>query len=85
MKPSIFNPFTHITGLKALLVGFSFIIATTVAGYYSNVHFNGALDAHKRNPSPIGIHALQHLIAWGSVVIVFSLAGLILSKPVSIN
>ena len=80
MKPSIFNPFTKIAGSKALLIGLGFIIATTIIGYYSNVHFDGALDAHSGKPSSLSIHALQHLIAWGSVVLIFSLAGLILSR-----
>jgi hypothetical protein len=80
MKLSIFNPFTKIAGSKALLIGLGFIIATIVIGYYSNMHFDGAIDAHLKNPSPILNHALQHLIAWGSVVILFFLAGLILSR-----
>jgi hypothetical protein len=80
MKPSIFNPYTHIAGTKALLIGFGFILATIGAGYLSNTHFDGALDVHSGKPSSISIHAIQHLIAWGSVVIVFAFAGLILSK-----
>ncbi|HEY0055541.1 MAG TPA: hypothetical protein VGB63_09310 [Pedobacter sp.] len=80
MKLSIFNPYTHIAGSKALLIGLVFVILTTVVGYYSNVHFDGALDAHSGKPSSISIHALQHSIAWGSVVLIFSLAGLILTK-----
>ncbi len=80
MKLSIFKHYTHIAGAKALLIGLGFIIATTIVGYYSNVHFDGALDAHSGKPSSISIHALQHLIAWVSVVLIFSLAGFILSK-----
>ncbi|EOR94324.1 hypothetical protein ADIARSV_2565 [Arcticibacter svalbardensis MN12-7] len=80
MKIGLFNPFTYIAGLKALVIGFVFMAITLVLSFYSRTHFDGAIDAHIGLQAPFSMFALEQLIAWGSVVLTFFIAGLILSK-----
>ncbi|WP_069658126.1 YIP1 family protein [Arcticibacter eurypsychrophilus] len=80
MKIGLFNPFTYIAGLKALVIGFIFMAITLVASFYSSTHFDGAIDAHIGLQAPLSMFALEQLIAWGCVVLIFFIAGLILSK-----
>lgn len=42
----IYNPFTRIAGWQALWIGLCFALLTTILGTYSNVAFDGAIDAH---------------------------------------
>ena len=80
MKKGLFNPFTYIAGLKALVIGFVFMAITLVLSFYSSTHFDGAIDAHIGRHAPLSLYALEQLIAWGSVVLTFFIAGLILSR-----
>jgi hypothetical protein len=80
MKMGLFNPFTYIAGLKALVIGFVFMTITLVLAFYSRTHFDGAIDAHIGAEAPFYLFALEQLIAWGSIVLAFLIAGLILSK-----
>ncbi len=46
MKFSVFNPFTHIAGMKAFAIGLPVILLSSALGYLSHTHFDGVLDAH---------------------------------------
>ena len=79
MKKWIFNPFVYIAGTKALLIGWSVMLATAWIGFYSHTHFDGVIDVHTGRVSPISIHFLEQLVAWGVPVIIFYVAGMIFS------
>lgn len=69
MKTWLFKPFTYVAGLKALLLGFLFMLATLIISFYSKTHFDGAIDAHVGMKAPLSIFAFEQLIAWGSMVL----------------
>lgn len=79
MKTWLFNPFTYVAGFKALVIGFIIMAITLVTAFYSNTHFDGAIDAHIGLQATFPLFVYEQLIAWGSVVFIFFLTGLILS------
>lgn len=75
------NPFSRIAGFQALLVGFTFIAASSVFAYIFGTHFNGLLDI-KFGSSEIGYHVfiIYGVINVTVVSILFYIAGRIVSK-----
>lgn len=80
MKKWLYNPFTHIAGIQALLVGFIAMLIIVIGAYYGNMHFNGAIDAHFGIHEPFIIYIGEQLIAWGCPVVVFYLLAFFLSN-----
>jgi len=80
MKTWLFNPFTYIAGGRALIIGLIVMTITLSTAFYSNTHFDGAIDAHIGLQAPFLLYVFEQLIAWGSVVLIFFLAGMILSS-----
>lgn len=80
MKKWLFNPFTYIAGLPALLIGFAFMLLTLIGGYYGNLHFNGVIDAHFGISAGFQTYMLEQLVAWACPVLIFYLLALMLSK-----
>jgi hypothetical protein len=78
MKTNIFNPFTRIAGIKAFLAGFTGIILCGILCYLSKAHFDGVIDVHFGATGSIYLFLAEGLIVLASVVIIFSLTGLIL-------
>lgn len=79
MKKWLYNPFTHVAGIQALLAGLVLMFITLIGAYYSNMHFNGAIDAHFGPSSHFLTYILEQVIAWGCPVIVFYLLAFVLS------
>lgn len=80
MTTWLFNPFTYIAGLKSLLIGWAMMLLTAFIAYHSNTSFDGALDSHIYHGAvPVWYHITDQLIAWGSLVITFFLAGRLFS------
>jgi len=80
MKTWLFNPFTYIAGYRALIFGFIFMTVTLVISFYSNTHFDGAIDAHIGFQTPFSVYIAEQIIAWGSVVLTCYLVASIISK-----
>lgn len=80
MKTWLFNPFTYIAGSRALAIGLAIMLATLPIAFYSKTHFDGAIDAHIGAETPFLWYVIEQLLAWGSLVLAFFLAALILSK-----
>jgi hypothetical protein len=80
MEKWLFAPFTYIAGWKALIIGFLFFIITSLIGYYTNIHFDGPINLHCGLTLPFYFYLLENTIAWLSMVIVFYVFGLMLSK-----
>lgn len=80
MKIWLFNPFTYVAGARALLAGLILMTITLCIAFYSNTHFDGSIDAHIGLQAPFLLYVFEQLIAWGCVVLVFFIAGLILSN-----
>ena len=80
MKKYLFNPFIYLAGGKALLIGFVAMTLTLVIASYSNTHFDGAIDAHIGLNTSFSVYVLEQFIAWGSLVLVFNVMAMILSK-----
>jgi hypothetical protein len=80
MEKWLFTPFTYVAGWKALIIGFIFFMITSIVGYYSQIHFDGPISLHCGLDIPIYFFLLESMIAWLSMVIIFYLFGLLLSK-----
>jgi hypothetical protein len=76
----MFNPFTRIAGWQAFGLGLVFVISMGVIGTYSNVSFNGALDAHFVQHmtfiSSLSLLAIDLI----SLILIMWITGLIISK-----
>ncbi|MEO6850651.1 MAG: hypothetical protein ABI166_08470 [Mucilaginibacter sp.] len=80
MKKWLYNPFTHIAGIQALILGTIILFVTVTGAYYSNMHFNGAIDAHFGPHEAFVIYLLEQVIAWSCPVVLFYLLAFILSS-----
>ena len=76
----IINPFTHIAGGKALIIGLFIQLLAVFIGNMKKVHFDGALDMHAGPEFTL----LQDFLLWGisivSLILVLYIGGLILAK-----
>lgn len=79
MKISIFNPFTHIAGMKAFAIGLPVILLSSVLGYMSHTHFDGVLDAHLSDIGNIYYYLTEGLIDFICLLVIFYIAGIIIS------
>jgi hypothetical protein len=84
MKLSIFNPFTRIAGLTSLTIGLAAILATTLIGYFSHIHFPDMISVKLSGNLSISIVLLENLSNWLVPSILFYLAIVIFSKPVRV-
>jgi hypothetical protein len=78
MTTWFFNPFKYIAGFKSLVIGWIIILITGCIAYYSNTHFDGAIDAHLHPGDrvyPAWHFLAEPFIAWSSVVLVFFATG----------
>ncbi|WP_143310543.1 hypothetical protein [Chitinophaga vietnamensis] len=80
MKKWLFEPFTYVAGAKALLIGWALMLITTGIAITNHTHFDGAIDVHTNRITPLKYYFIEPPIAWGSVVLVFYLAGLFFSR-----
>jgi hypothetical protein len=79
MKNTLFNPFLRIAGTKALLIGLTLLLCSSVIAYYSRCHFDGAIDAHIGAITPMWFYPTESLIDWAILLLSFYTAGLICS------
>ena len=80
MKKWLYNPFTHIAGIQALILGTIIMFVTVTGAYYSNMHFNGVIDAHFGPHEAFVIYLLEQVIAWSCPVVLFYLLAFFLSS-----
>lgn len=80
MKKWLYNPFTHIAGAQALGAGLSIMLITLIGAYYSNMHFNGVIDAHFGPHEHFSTFVSEQVIAWGCPVVIFYVSAFMLSK-----
>lgn len=79
IKQVLFNPFRKIAGFKALILGIAIMTLSAVIAYFSHCHFDGIIDVHIWVEKSIALYFIEFLIDWGAVVILFYLAGKMLS------
>lgn len=79
MKISLFNPFRQIAGMKAFAIGLPVILLSSVLGYLSHTHFDGAIDSHMGDYGDIYVYISEGLIDYASLLITFYIAGIIIS------
>lgn len=80
MKTWIYNPFTYLAGLKALLIGLIIVCLSAFLGTFNNVHFDGVIDMHMGTPAPASFFYLETLISILVMSVCLFISGLILSK-----
>ena len=76
----LFNPFVHVAGGKALVLGLAAILAAGLIGAVSNTHFDGVLDTHTGAAAPLWFFLSQGIVDWLCLAVVVLLAGRIISK-----
>jgi hypothetical protein len=79
MKFSVFNPFTHIAGMKAFAIGLPVILLSSALGYLSHTHFDGVLDAHMSDYGTIYNYITEGLIDFICLFVTFYITGIIIS------
>ncbi len=69
----LFRPFRYLAGKESVFTGLAVLVLLFLLGFWSNTHFDGALDAHLAciddQSSPV-VHLLYEVIAWFSLVVV---------------
>ncbi|HUZ60018.1 MAG TPA: hypothetical protein VMU83_14685 [Hanamia sp.] len=80
MMKILFNPFIKIAGYNALIYGWLIILLTAVIAYFSNCHFDGAIDVHEGAKASWWFYYIEPLIDWISITFVLYLAGILFSQ-----
>ncbi len=80
LRQWLFNPFQFIAGGKALLLGIVIILATAYIGSFGNTHFDGVLDVHTGQQSPVWLFFAEGIIDWLSISIMLLIAAFIISR-----
>lgn len=81
MKKWLFNPFVYIAGWQALLIGWLSMAFIAIISFYSNTHFDGAIDIHHVAFSEkLIIYVLEQLIAWICPMFVFFILAHFISR-----
>ena len=76
----LLNPFIHIAGMKAMVIGLIIIAVTGIIGYQSNTHFDGVIDIHISFSNNIHRYIIELLTPWLLVSFFMYIAGILLSK-----
>jgi hypothetical protein len=80
MRKWLFNPFTYIAGMRALLIGFAGMAIAAVIALFSKVHFDGAIDMHIGAPLLNSKAFIEPLVDWACLVLPLYILGRILSQ-----
>lgn len=80
MKTWLFNPFRYVAGARALIYGWAAMLLTSVVAWLSGVHFDGVIDAHIGRRGSWGMYAVEGVIDWLAVTLVFYASGRMLSS-----
>lgn len=76
----LFNPFTYIAGVPAMLAGLAIMCVTSIIAFYGRIHFDGAIDLHVGAVTPYWLYLIEPLLAWIVVAVLLYVTGLVLSK-----
>lgn len=71
------NPFTKLSGALALGLGLLAVAATVAIAVLGQVHFDGIMDVHAGMTASATVFALEPLIDWLVVAVLFLAAGLL--------
>lgn len=76
----LFRPFKFIAGGKALVLGIAVMAIVSVLGYFSNIHFSGALDIKMGGPAPYFVHACYQAVTWIVLTLTLYITAVFISK-----
>ncbi|MDA3865437.1 MAG: hypothetical protein PF489_01665 [Salinivirgaceae bacterium] len=79
MIKKLFNPYIFIAGGASLFIGLAVILATSIIGHFSNIHFPDVLSAKVSPGFPLHFCIAQNLINW----IITSLIMYLIAAPFS--
>jgi len=80
MSKNLFNPFKYIAGWESLAAGILILLATSVIGYYSHIHFPDILSV-KTNPGiPYYVLLAENGLNWLVPSIILYIAAVIFSS-----
>lgn len=82
MTELLFNPFRRFGGMQSVLIGLAVMALGVLLAVAGNVHFDGAIDVHggAKPDVTFQIAVFEWLIAWLLPVLLFYLAGRLLSS-----
>lgn len=69
------NPFTRLAGGAALGLGLLVVAATVAIAVLGQVHFDGIMDVHAGMTAPAVVFALEPVIDWLVVAVLFLIVG----------
>ncbi len=79
MNKFLFTPFRYIAGWESLLIGIIVLLATSVTGYYSHIHFPDLLSVKTHNGLPYPLILAENGLNWLIPSLLFYIAALIFS------
>ena len=82
MTELLFNPFRRFGGMQSVLIGLAVMAFGVLLAVAGDVHFDGVIDVHAGSKMDVTfrIAVLEWLIAWLLPVLLFYLAGRLLSS-----
>jgi len=80
MFKKLFNPFTHIAGIRSLFWGVKIILITSILGYFLNIHFPDVISVKSVPSFPFLYHVLQSFSNWIIISLILITISLIFSK-----
>jgi hypothetical protein len=79
MNKFLFNPFRYVAGWESLLIGIIVLLATSVTGYYSHIHFPDLLSVKTHNGLPYPLILAENGLNWLIPALLFYITALIFS------
>lgn len=80
MSKYLFNPFRYIAGWESLAAGIVVLLATSVIGYYCNIHFPDLISVKTNQGIPYYVLLFENTINWLAPSILLYVAALIFSQ-----
>jgi len=79
MNKFLFNPFRYVAGWESLLIGVIVLLATSVTGYYSHIHFPDLLSVKTHYGLPYPLILAENGLNWFVPSLLFYIAALLFS------
>lgn len=80
MFEKVFNPFKYVAGMRSLILGLAFILATSILGFFSQTYFPDVISVKIGADRSFFNSIIQNFLNWFVVSTLFYLASIILSK-----
>lgn len=80
MFKKLFNPFTHVAGIRSLFWGVKIILITSILGYFFNIHFPDVISVKMCSNYSLWYFLIQSFSNWIIISLIFYISSLLFSK-----